>query len=38
MDQALRIGSIFGLVIFGGALLAYLFTLVALIRNGRAFS
>jgi hypothetical protein len=38
MEQALRIGSIFGLLIFGVALLAYLFTLVALIRNGRAFA
>jgi hypothetical protein len=37
MEQAVRIGAIFGLVIFGAALLAYLFTLVALIRNGRAF-
>jgi hypothetical protein len=37
MEQALRIGAIFGLVIFGAGLLAYLFTLVALIRNGRAF-
>jgi hypothetical protein len=38
MEQALRVGSIFGLVIFGVGLLAYLFALVALIRNGRAFS
>jgi hypothetical protein len=37
MEQALRIGAIFGLVVFGAGLLAYLFTLVALIRNGRAF-
>jgi hypothetical protein len=37
MEQAVRIGAIFGLVIFGAALVAYLFTLVALIRNGRAF-
>jgi hypothetical protein len=37
MEQAVRIGAIFGLVIFGAALLAYLCTLVALIRNGRAF-
>jgi hypothetical protein len=37
MEQALRIGAIFGLVIFGAGLLAYLFTLVALLRNGRAF-
>ena len=37
MQQAVRIGAIFGLVIFGAALVAYLFTLVALIRNGRAF-
>jgi hypothetical protein len=38
MQQAVRAGAIIGLVIFVVALLAYLFSLVALIRNGRAFS
>jgi hypothetical protein len=37
MQQAMRVGAVFGLVVFGVCLLAYLFTLVALIRNGRAF-
>lgn len=37
MEQAMRIGAIFGLVVFGASLLGYLFTLVALIRNGRFF-
>lgn len=38
VSQAMRVGAILGLVIFGVGLLAYLFTLVALIRNGRAFA
>jgi hypothetical protein len=37
MEQAMRAGAIIGVVIFGVGFLAYLFTLVALIRNGRAF-
>jgi hypothetical protein len=35
--QVTRMGGIIGLVIFGICALAYLFTLIALIRGGRAF-
>jgi hypothetical protein len=38
MEQAIRAGFGVGLAIFGVGLLAYLFTLVALIRNGRVFN
>ena len=37
LEQAMRVGLIFGLVVVGVGFGAYLFTVIALARNGRAF-